>query len=190
MEKDNMDKSILMQDMWGSNHGYEAMLDFQMSWLLQVAKGYYNAQLLPIARKVLLKLIDRKDYANVEINRVDVWRQWNNIDVLAEIDVTINGKEEHHIVVIEDKAYTMIHDNQLVRYKKIVDNHYTHGEQLHYWVITFFDDSDKDKLDLLKQDCTDAKWGLLSFYDVIDWYEGMPYTGSDLFDEFWLKTWY
>ncbi len=190
MEKDNMDKSILMQDMWGSNHGYEAMLDFQLSWLLQVAKGHNNTNLLLIARKVLLKLIDRQNYTDAEIKRVDVWRQWNNIDVLAEIDVVINGKEEHHIVVIEDKAYTMIHNDQLKRYKKNVEGYYTHGEEPHYWVITFFDDYNKDKLDLLKKDCEKAEWNLLSFYDVIDWYKGMPYTGSDLFDEFWLKTWH
>ena len=49
----NMEKSLLMQDEWGSNHGYEAMLDFQISWLLQVAKGHKNEKLLSIARYVM-----------------------------------------------------------------------------------------------------------------------------------------
>ena len=181
---------MLMQDEWGSNHGYEAMLDFQISWLLQVAKGHKNEKLLSIARYVLLNLIDRKEHPEAEIRRVDVWRQWNGIDVCAEIDVIIDGLEEHHVVIIEDKAYTMIHDKQLQRYSNHVENYYTHNEFIHYWVITFFDDSDGKKYETLKQDCDEANWGILSFYDVIGWgTREINYTGSDLFDEFWLKKW-
>lgn len=177
-----------MQDKWHSNHGYEAMLDFQMSWLLQIAKGHENENLLHIARQVLFKLIGREEHINAEIRRVEVWRQWNRIDVLAEIDVVIDNIEEHHVVIIEDKAYTPIHDDQLKRYKKIVEDYYKNNEKKHYWLITFHDEG--ATYETLKQNCIDADWGFLSFYDVIDWYEGMPYTGSDLFDEFWLKTWY
>ena len=32
-----MKESLFMQDSWHSNHGYEAMLDFQMSWLMRLA---------------------------------------------------------------------------------------------------------------------------------------------------------
>ena len=186
-----MKVSLLMQDKWGSNHGYEAMLDFQISWLLQVAKGHENKKLLSVARYVLLNLIGRKEKTDAKITRVDVWRQWNSIDVCAEIDVIIDGKEEKHVVVIEDKAYTLIHDNQLERYSEHAKEHYTHGEFVHYWVITFFDKSNKAKYDVLKQDCDKARWGLLSFYEVIGWNDGdFEDTGSDLFDEFWLRKWY
>jgi len=33
-----MEKSLFMQDSSRSNHGYEAMLDYQISWLLRLAK--------------------------------------------------------------------------------------------------------------------------------------------------------
>ena len=50
-----MKKSLLMQDSWRSNHGYEAMLDFQISWLLRLAaeKEVKNKRLHKISKEVL-----------------------------------------------------------------------------------------------------------------------------------------
>ena len=49
-----MKKSLLMQDSWRSNHGYEAMLDFQISWLLRLAaeKEVENKRLHKISKEV------------------------------------------------------------------------------------------------------------------------------------------
>lgn len=195
MFKQHMEKSLFMQDSWRSNHGYEAMLDFQMSWLMRLAaeKSFKQERLHKISRQVLLRLIEEKGDRDVEVERVEVWRQWNSIDVRAEVDLVVSRKKEKHVVIIEDKAYTMIHDNQLERYKENVEEHYHNGEQIHYWVITFFNEEDnKNKYEALKQDCYNAKWGLLSFYEVIGWEDGENFedTESDLFNEFWLREWY
>ena len=188
-----MDNPSFMNDSSRNNHGYEAMLDFQMSWLLRVAMGHSNPKLLSIARKVLLKMINREVYSEAEIKRVEVWKQWARIDLTAEIDVVIDNKLEHHIVVIENKAYTFIHDDQLSRYKKTIDEYYHNNiwkkTEKHFWVITFFDPSEEG-YGILEEQCKDSDWKLIDFYSVIDWKEGFEKTDSDLFDEFWLKTWY
>lgn len=190
-----MKESLFMQDSWHSNHGYEAMLDFQISWLMRIAaeKNIEKPLLHKISKDVLLRLVEicNEGKQNVEIVQVKVWRQWKSIDVVAEVDIKINGLIEQHLVVIEDKAYTMIHDDQLKRYKITVNETYANTREVHYWVITFFDKSQRYKYEALKMDCDKAKWKLLSFYEVIGWKDGeFQDTESDLFNEFWLRKWY
>ena len=192
-----MEESLFMQDSWRSNHGYEAMLDFQMSWLMRLAaeKNIEKKRLHIISQGVLLRLIGLDGAVDVEIEEVKVWRQWEHIDVIAEVKIKKNCLEERHLVVLEDKAYTMIHDNQLNRYSETVDQYYAGKHRpkykIHYWVITFHDrDENNQYWNMLESECKKAKWGLLSFYEVIDWNENFEPTESDLFNEFWLKEWY
>ena len=185
-----------MQDNWRSNHGYEAMLDFQVSWLLRLSaeKEVENKRLHNICKEVLLRLIEWKDSTNVNISKVDIWRQWASIDIKAEVEITIDGNTERHLIVIENKAYTLLHDDQLARYKKQVLDYYKGDyipkDNIHYWVITFYEEG--GRLDSLQNECKNNGWKLLSFYDVIGWKKGesFPDTKSDLFDEFWLREWY
>ena len=191
-----MKKSLLMQDSWRSNHGYEAMLDFQISWLLRLSaeKKVENKRLHEISKEVLLRLIERGGSTDVIISKVEIWRQWANIDVTAEVELTVDGQTEQHLIVIEDKAYTLLHDDQLARYKNSVKDYYEGKHKpkvnIHYWVITFFEEG--NRWDSLQKECKENGWRLLSFYDVIGWNEGEEFldTESDLFDEFWLREWY
>ena len=193
------EKSLLMQDNWRSNYGYEAMLDFQMSWLMRLAaeKNVKKKKLHQISKEVLLRLIGLLGTPNVDIKKVDIWRQWEQIDVTAEVEVVVNGQTQRHLVVIEDKAYTKIHNDQLNRYAEKVSEYYEGKSKqkfnIHYWVITFFDKS-SNNWSILEKECDKAKWRLLSFYDVIGWSEDKKEefegTESDLFEEFWLKEWY
>ena len=193
-----MKKSLFMQDSSRSNYGYEAMLDFQISWLLRLAKDVKNDRLHDVARSVLFKLIGMENDSNVKINSVEVWKQWERIDLTAEIEIEVNNQTERHLVVIEDKAYTLIHDDQLTKYAKIVNAHYRNNGRnsykKHFWVISFFDKDDDYFISLQNQckDCKVEKWKPLSFYEVIGWEEGKEFsdTKSDLFNEFWLREWY
>lgn len=186
-----------MQDNWRSNHGYEAMLDFQISWLLRLSaeKEVEDKYLHKISKGVLLRLIEWNGSTDVIISKVEIWRQWANIDITAEVELTVDENTQRHLIVIEDKAYTLLHDNQLARYKDSVKDYYEgkHKPQFnaHYWVITFYD-KDSNRWDSLQEECDKNEWKLLSFYDVIGWKEGeqFPDTKSDLFNEFWLREWY
>lgn len=195
MEMTDKDYSLFMQDNSEGDYGKEAILDYQLSWIMRVAASKEiqekNNMLFERCKKVLLKLIGKSGCDNVEIVSVEVWKQWQRIDVTAHVVVKCNGKEEKHLVVIEDKAYTMIHGDQLNRYEETINETYDNDDWLkdfkkHFWVITFFEKEDA-KYNILDADCKNTNWGLLSFYEVID-FDYTP-TGSDLFDEFWVKDW-
>ena len=182
-------ESFFMKDDSENNQGYEHMLDFQMSWVLRVPSKIeiknQNSKLYKRCYDVLLKLI-KKDKIDKVVS-VHVWKQWKRIDVIAEIVVEYDGKEEKHIVVIEDKAYTMIHDDQLNRYKETVSSWYTGKdlENTHYWVITFFSEGEEG-YSAMKYKCEEANWELLSYDNILKDYSP---TGSELFDEFWINEW-
>lgn len=186
-----------MQDSWRSNHGYEAMLDFQISWLLRLSaeKEVKHKRLHKISKEVLLRLIEREGSTDVIISKVEIWRQWASIDITAEVDLIVDGQIERHLIVIEDKAYTLLHDNQLARYKNSIEDYYEGKHKpkfdIHYWVITFYEEGN-GRWNSLQNECKEKGWRLLSFYDVIGWKEDEDFsdTGSDLFDEFWLREWY
>ncbi|MCR5190177.1 MAG: PD-(D/E)XK nuclease family protein [Bacteroidales bacterium] len=138
--------SLFMHDNSDSDYGKEAMLDYQLSWIMRVAASKEiqekNNVLFERCKKVLLKLIGKSGCDNVEIVSVEVWKQWQRIDVTAHVVVKCDGKEEKHLVVIEDKAYTKIHDDQLNRYEETINETYDKDNRFkdfkkHFWVITF-----------------------------------------------------
>ena len=68
---------------------------------------------------------------NLIINSVEVGRQWRNIDIWVEIN-------HDTILIIEDKTNTSIHDNQLDRYREIIEDEYKgkRSKQLFTYVKT------------------------------------------------------
>ncbi len=180
-----------MNDNSEGNHGYETMLDYQLSWLMRLSaqKNVENKSLELICRRVMLKFLECDERNEIKIQEVKVWKQWSRIDLTAEVKILVNDVEEKHIVVIENKAYTGFHGNQLRRYRDVIDNHYGKEWHRHFFAVTFFDnDSQNPKWVDMQQQCNTEGWQLLSFYEVTDYYE-KP-TGSDLFDEFWINVWY
>ena len=123
---------------------------------------------------------------------MNVWKQWKRIDVHANVILKCNGIVEKHLVVLEDKAYTMVHDDQLNRYERTIKAAYDEDAYLkefkkHFWVITFFS-PDETGYKALKSTCeaSDAPWNLLSYDEVLD--DNTP-TGSEHFDDFWINEW-
>ena len=193
--------SFFMHDDSYSNQGYEHMLDFQMSWILRVAASKERSQNNFILYKrcfdVLMKLIEKSPNDKVEVISVNVWKQWKRIDVLANVMIKCNDKEERHLIVIENKAYTKIHNDQLNRYEKIINKEYGNDNFQrdfikHFWVITLSGLNESGEYDnnywILKSMCDSAyaDWKLLSFDDVMD--DDTP-TGSEHFDDFWIYNW-
>lgn len=92
----------------------ELSQDAFITWLLQwadVETISYDAELNKCACDFVKELI-RKAYPdfNEDINKVRAGRQWDNIDVWAEVN-------DKYLIIIEDKTYTGQHDGQLARYK-------------------------------------------------------------------------
>ena len=185
-----------------SDHGYEALLDFEMSWVLRVCANQDEARFRPYLYHQCRKIL--KELTGIGINKcveeVKVWKQWKYIDVLAEIRVKDEGL---HILVLEDKAYTGMSEKQRDVYPRIVFDYYANQKvySYHFCVIAFWDsdtDENKAKMKALKsfaeesssgfEDNQNCRWQVFSTSDLPDWAVN-NYTESDLFNEFWFAKW-
>lgn len=89
--------------------------DAFITWLLQFADPRYqtaNPQLNSCGKVFISKLIKKQltSFDN-QITKVEAGRQWENIDVWAEVN-------DKYLIVIEDKTSSSHHSNQLARYKE------------------------------------------------------------------------
>jgi hypothetical protein len=91
----------------------ELSQDAFIAWLLQWADPRcrdYNKELQAVAESFLRELISLQSVVPDSIDRVEAGRQWDNIDVWAEVN-------NSHLVIIEDKVGTGQHSDQLSRYR-------------------------------------------------------------------------
>jgi hypothetical protein len=91
----------------------ELSQDAFLAWLLQWAHPRcrdYNKELQAVAESFLGELISLQSEVPASIERVEAGRQWENIDVWAEVN-------NSHLIIIEDKVGTGQHSNQLSRYR-------------------------------------------------------------------------
>jgi len=91
----------------------ELTQDTFIAWLLQWADlrcADHNRALHEVAKSFLKELISLQGTPPNEINRVEAGRQWENIDVWAEVN-------DSHLIIIEDKVGTGQHSDQLKRYR-------------------------------------------------------------------------
>lgn len=102
----------------------ELSQDAMIAWLLQWASPEYREADPDLHRtgKEFVRLLAGKS-DDFHIESVDVGRQWENIDIWAEIN-------DNTFLIIEDKTGTTIHDDQLERYKISVKREYS-GKRTH-----------------------------------------------------------
>lgn len=196
------DKSMLMCDQSESTSGREAILDYELSWVLRMAaENNYNTKLMHQCRHILLTLIDEKD-PNVKIVKVHTWKQWERVDIIADIYLERNGEKELHVLLLEDKAYTQMSEHQRDDYPTIVRKAYDSYERyseyqgnnkykLHCILITCFEDGtpEYDKLSSFIACNKKDNWKIFSLDNLPDKKYNNGLTESDLFNEFWIKSW-
>lgn len=92
--------------------------DAFITWLLQFADDNYQStdQYLNKCGKAFVTQLIQKQNPNFneKISKVEAGRQWENIDVWAEIN-------DKYLIIIEDKTHSNQHSNQLVRYKETAE---------------------------------------------------------------------
>lgn len=99
----------------------ELSQDGFFTWLLKWAdptNKQYNTDLHDCAKKFVELLVSKQINLSddFKINKVEAGRQWENIDIWAEINDNI-------LLIIEDKTFTKQHSKQLERYKEIAQNY-------------------------------------------------------------------
>lgn len=93
----------------------ELSQDAFIAWLLQWADPgccEHNLELHAAAVTFVNRLISLQGTAPTQLTRVKAGRQWENIDVWAEVN-------DSHLIVIEDKLGSGQHSDQLARYRRI-----------------------------------------------------------------------
>jgi len=92
--------------------------DAFITWLLQWAEPKFKEidEKLNLCAQDFVKTLISKQYDNItEITKIRAGRQWENIDIWAEIN-------NEYLLIIEDKTFTQQHSNQLETYKENAEN--------------------------------------------------------------------
>ena len=191
-------KPFLMCDDSEKDGHAETMMDYVLSWSLRCTKYPFIKDNKPLlyhyCKYMLCTLIDRlQDMSNITIDDVRVWKQEQYIDLWVEVDLHIDNREEHHAILIEDKYYTGVHDDQLARYIQIFEELYNDKEKyprrnLHYVLITCLY-SDNIHYAPLAQTAKENGFKIYQLYDIVDNSLGYKETESDIFNELFLRDW-
>ena len=120
----------------------ELSQDAMFAWLLSWANpiNQQNDPSLYMVASNFVKLLTGNE--NIAIKSVNAGRQWEHIDVWGEINDDI-------FLVIEDKTGTSIHDEQLIRYKNVVEEKYPNHKR--YFVYLKTGNEPKSTLDTIQK---------------------------------------
>ena len=193
----------LMKDSSEVDGHAEAVMDYVLSWCLRWSETKFKdtkPTLHRYCQNMLFKLIEKNTHDNIIVENVDVWKQSQKIDLWVEAKLVVNGKEEWHSVLIENKYYSPIHlsadtdgayRSQLEVYKKKFETHYTDRSyfHLHFAVITCMERHDANFTTTYdEKEIERLGFKLYSFDDMLDDSINIE-TESDIFNEFWLRSW-
>ena len=192
-------ESKFMNDQSESDHGLESILDYELSWALRMAADKEcqenKPRLYHQCRHILFTLMGLSDSPEINIEVVEVWKQWNYIDLVADVYLSINGKKELHVILVENKAYTKMTEHQRDVYPEVIQDEYKTNPRykdyrdyrLHQVLVTCFS-TDNDKYLQRAAFIKGTDWSIKSVEELPDW-TAKEQTESDLFNEFWLNKW-
>ena len=195
-----MEKSLFMMDK-SITDNKESIIDYMLSWTLRMSGSSVeckNSSVQNYCRRILSKLLfddfDKIDTDYKSIVSVETWKQWKKIDLLAEIElIDKEDNKSSHALLIEDKAYSSLHDDQLNRYKTIFEEEYKDSKfenNLHYAYFTI-----KERSQIVEDEklCNEAGFQTYTMEEIRDYLwptsSDLIPTGNDIFDEFWIKNW-
>lgn len=122
-----MKDSVLMCDSTEGDGKAEIVMDYIMSWSLRHATDeYIKSQpiLSEYCRYMLGILLDITIGNDMQVESVKVWKEWQNIDLCVEAIIKKGDQTNYYALLIENKYYGKLHDNQLQRYQAIFDAYY------------------------------------------------------------------
>ena len=94
-----------------------------LSWLLDPSQSHKLGDIFlkRFLREVFssekFSQIDQIDVEGMDLSKVEIEREWKNIDILIKLNDVV--------VCIENKVFSKEHSNQLTRYRKTVESHFT-----------------------------------------------------------------
>lgn len=188
-------KPFFLLDNSNKNGHVEPIMDYVLSWCLRCTNYQYVKDFQPILHKycmyMLCKLIGKlQDINNIEIDDVTVWRQERQIDLWVEIELHVEDRKEKHAILIENKYFTLLRENQLEDYKPIFDNYYGNKSeyQKHYVLITCLYENNS-KYNILKKAAENNGFDIYHLLSLTDGSLGYKESESDIYNEIFLRDW-
>ena len=171
----------------GKDGAKEVIMDYVVSWTLRRAQNSCAVEkpiLYNYCRRFLGLLLNQT-IKDDDIVTVETWKQDNYIDLW--VHVSINGIS--HDILIEDKYYSNLHDDQLTRYKEYFDKWLEENRKEsmpHYYILSCMDSYDKKvsqyKVPDFKLICWDQMLEAMGCNNA----DCEP-SESDIFNEFWIN---
>ena len=115
-----------------------------LAWLLNPNESHELGGFF--LKEFLHKIKNDNGFKINNLDKVIVKREWDNIDVLVEI----RSSEGNFVCVIENKIWSIEHDNQLENYKGKIENYYKDGWEKCYRYLTPNNNIEEDKGDWKK----------------------------------------
>lgn len=205
-----MEESLLMCDSTEGDGKAEIVMDYVMSWSLRHAnKDYDNMPILYQYCRYMLHALLRLDtpLEQIVFDKVEVWKEWQHMDLCVEVKLQNNGKDKYYALLVENKYYSPLHlkkdskgecRNQVDVYKEQFEKHYASISSKKNWerryaLVSCFE-SDDSHIHMYDEA---QKYGfkVFGFYDIVNeqfWDEKIGKykdSESEIFNEFWLRRW-
>ena len=174
----------------------EATLSQFVAWTLFCAtdgETSYGKKLNEYSKEILFFLLFGKNYREklneYTVKKVDVVRESETLDIIAEI-VLEKGSEEHKFALfLELKLYTNTSENQLDKYKKVAERKYKEDsfEKKFVLLVVWKDEVPQEERIL----CERFGFTPYTFVNVLETvFDSKPANSENpLFDEFWTGYW-
>lgn len=176
-----------MYDSTETDGNKEPLMDYIISWTLRHAADDFKEgkTLWLYCRQILGKIIGKTIEENDSLSEICVYKQEVEIDLWVEFKLN----DEDHAILIEDKYYGKLSENQLEDYIQKFDKYYKENEpsyERHYCLISCIQRED-EKFNQYYGKAKDLGFDLFSLKELVT--DITPPSGSDIFDEFWLEDW-
>lgn len=189
-ENPEKDEELLMIDSSLGDGPAEHVMDYIISYTLRSVNNTLKPTFASYCRKILFRLLDIEDRGQ-RIKPVKVWKQWHFTDLTAEIILEDGNVVSKHALLVENKYYSGVRRNrdgelQIDVYKRKMSEFYSDKDfELHYALITCVSRED----DLFKNydPVKSSGFKVFSIYDFIE--TGQKDCESDIFNQFWLRSW-
>ena len=202
-----MKDSLLLCDSTEGDGKAEIVMDYVMSWSLRHATDeYIKSQpiLSEYCRYMLGVLLDITIGNDTQVESVKVWKEWQNIDLCVEAIIKQGETTTHYALLIENKYYSKLHDNQLQRYQAVFNAYYEKKNEeikpkedkwkLRYKLVSCLERK-KEFNELYTEGVEGTKFKGLTFYKLLCpncWDKDKKEyknSESEIFNEFWLRRW-
>ncbi len=118
-----------------------------------------------------------------EILTINLYRQWNRIDLNIELSISIGGVQKEVAINIENKWYTSLGKDQLKKYYSIIQKHYENTPYTFYNIL--ISEGEISASDII--DCQSNNFKFTSLDELQRIIGKSAVTGNNLFDEFWIN---